>query len=48
MTIILIIIIAALYLIGGMVTMLLTGWELTYLPDLIKITFWPISIFIAK
>jgi len=34
--------------VGGILVMLLTGWELGNVKDLFKIAFWPISIFICK
>jgi hypothetical protein len=47
-TLILAISVIFLYVVGAVLTMLLTGWEMLYFPDFIKIVTWPISIFISK
>ena len=37
-----------LWVLGGVFVSLFTGWEINKLNDLIKLIFWPISIFICK
>jgi hypothetical protein len=36
------------YFIGGLVVSLLTGWEIGNTIDVIKLIFWPITIFFVK